>query len=57
MATTTPASATELGLDLTDRELYRHGFPHEQLALLRDEPVSCARPASTSSPATTSCAR
>ena len=39
MATTTPASATELGLDLTDRELYRHGFPHEQLALLRDEPV------------------
>jgi cholest-4-en-3-one 26-monooxygenase len=37
MATTT--AAVELGLDLTDRDLYRDGFPHERLSFLRDEPV------------------
>jgi len=31
--------ATEVGLDLTDRELYRHGVPYERLAFLREEPV------------------
>ena len=35
-ATTT---AREVGLDLSDQELYRHGFPHDRLAFLRDEPV------------------
>ena len=39
MTTTTATTATELGIDLTDRELYRHGFPHERLSFLRDEPV------------------
>ncbi len=39
MATTTSTAATELGIDLTDRELYRNGFPHERLSFLRDEPV------------------
>jgi cytochrome P450 len=38
MATSTTTVA-ELGLDLTDRELYRNGFPHEALSFLRDEPV------------------
>ena len=37
MATSTKAA--EVGLDLTDRELYRNGVPHERLAFLRDEPV------------------
>ena len=36
---TTSTMATEVGLDLTDRELYRHGVPYERLAFLRDEPV------------------
>ena len=37
MATSTKAA--EVGLDLTDHELYRQGFPHEVLGHLRDEPV------------------
>ncbi len=37
MATT--ATVAEVGLDLTDRDLYRDGFPYERLAFLRDEPV------------------
>ncbi len=31
--------AQELGLDLTDRDLYRHGFPFDELAFLTEEPV------------------
>ena len=36
---TTSTMATEVGLDLTDREIDRHGVPYERLAFLRDEPV------------------
>lgn len=36
---TSTSTVAELGLDLTDRELYRHGFPHDVLSFLRDEPV------------------
>jgi len=36
---TATTMATEVGLDLTDRELYRHGVPYGRLAFLRDEPV------------------
>jgi cholest-4-en-3-one 26-monooxygenase len=35
----TTATVAEVGLDLTDRDLYRHGFPYDTLASLRDQPV------------------